>query len=396
MTGVRGDKWFLLLIVVSLTSFTVYATDSVAESSQPQEAFLQSLPEYNSNLRDRRSRGTSRSNHTKQTSTTIKGSNALPNIQLCFRCLTAHPSVLQQLNAIVQLKGLNFPPPRTQGQATIPLKRLEASQVFTLKLTVGNTSGEFLFDTGASTTMLSTFIVQQLGLIGEKISSEQLTSAVAGKDCPEMSANVHQLPSIAVDGVRVEQLSGLEFTNTLIPDGLSGVLGMDFLRHFDLKLNPKSQQLQLLAPSQLNVTSTQNAIPLDSRLGVMLAKLEINRQGPFTFMLDTGADTTFISPQLANTLELNQANRQPIQVIGFCGLEMAERSTLEQIKMGEFQQNNLEAVILSSPSVLDLLEVDGILGQNYLNAYQQHWQFNLSEDSDILNGSLILSPIQKK
>ncbi len=322
-----------------------------------------------------------------------RGSDLLPDPFSCFSRLMAHSSVVQQLNAIVQLKDLNFPPPRTQGQATIPLKLLEGSQVFTVELTLGNASGEFLVDTGASTTMISTPLVEQLGLEGESIPSEQLTSAVAGDDCPDMSAMVYQLPTITVDQVRVEDLRGLEFKNTQIPDELAGILGMDVLRQFDLILNPQTQQLQLLPPSELPTTEVQQAIPLESRLGVMLAELEINGQGPFIFMLDTGADTIFISPSLANTLQLDQAARQPIQVIGFCGIEMAEYSRVQQVKLQHYQQNNLEVVILSSPSVLDLLEVDGILGQNFLNEYKQHWRFSSLDDSSNFNGSLILSPV---
>jgi predicted aspartyl protease len=370
---------FLLPIVVSIATLPVSSklNASVFDSEQSKQStqFLVSLPEIIYPL----PLGISR-----------------------FSYLTTDDSVLQQLNAIVQLKGLNFPPPRTQGQATIPLKQqLEGSQVFTVELTLGNQSGEFLLDTGASTTMLSTPMVERLGLEGKKVTNEQLTSAVAGDDCPEMSATVHQLPTLTMDGVRVEELRGLEFTNTLIPGELSGVLGMDFLRHFDLNLNPKTQQLKLLTPSQLNSAETQQAIPLKSRLGVMLAEIEINGKGPFTFMLDTGADTIFISPSLGLTLQLDQASRQDIQVIGFCGLEMAERSTLKQVKMGDAEQTNLEAVILSSPSVLDLLEVDGILGQNFLNHYEQYWRFSLTdesrnENSNNFEGSLILTPIEQK
>ncbi|EAW34639.1 hypothetical protein L8106_21989 [Lyngbya sp. PCC 8106] len=371
-TDVRQNlQRFLLPIVVSIATLPVTANlnASVFDSEQSKQStqFLVSLPEI---------------------------IYPLPLGRYHFSYHTTDDSVLQPLNAIVQLKGLNFPPPQTQGEATIPLKRLEGSQVFTVELTLGNQSGEFLLDTGASTTMLSTPMVERLGLEGgKKVANEQLTSAVAGDDCPEMSATVHQLPTVTIDRVRVEELRGLEFTNTLIPGELSGVLGMDFLRHFDLNLNPKTQQLKLLTPSQLNSAETQQAIPLKSRLGVMLAEIEINGQGPFTFMLDTGADTIFISPSLSLTLQLDQASRQDIQVIGFCGLEMAERSTLKQVKMGDTEQTNLEAVILSSPSVLDLLEVDGILGQNFLNHYEQYWRFNLTEDSNIFDGSLILLPI---
>ncbi|MEB3277805.1 MAG: retropepsin-like aspartic protease [Lyngbya sp.] len=390
-------RWFLLPIVVSIATLPVNADNNtpIHLSEQHKRFSIGHSERREESNRLNLSLGVRK---IPSDSFKVRGSNLLPQKESCFSRLTAHSTVVQQLNAIVQLKGLNFPIPRIEGQATIPLKRLEGSQVFTVKLTLGNISGDFLLDTGASTTMLSTPMVEQLGLVGEKIESEQLTSAVAGDDCPEMSANVHQLPTITVDGVRVEQLRGLEFTNTLIPDELSGVLGMDFLRHFDLKLNPKTQQLQLLSPSQLNPAETQQAIPLKSRLGVMLAEIEINGQGPFTFMLDTGADTTFISPSLSLSLQLNEASRQEIQVIGFCGIEIAERSTLKQVQVGDFQQNNLEAVILSSPSVLDLLEVDGILGQNFLNHYEQYWRFNLTAESKSGNtnnfeGSLILLPI---
>ncbi|MEA5539653.1 retropepsin-like aspartic protease [Limnoraphis robusta Tam1] len=391
----RNLQRFLLPMVVSIIILPIKGQSQppICNSQQLEDALTglpiplgSNFPLIAGEFGDRRT-----SNHQNYQ---IRGSDLLPENFSCFSRLTAHSSVLQQLNAIVQLKGLNFPPPRTQGQASIPLQHLEGSQVFTLQLTLKDKSGDFLLDTGASTTMISTPMVQQLQLVGEKIANEQLTSAVAGDDCPEMSATVHQLPTITVDGVRVEELRGLEFKNTLIPDELAGVLGMDFLRHFDLNLNPKTQQLKLLPPSQLHSPQIQQAIPLQSRLGVMLAEIEINGQGQFTFMLDTGADTIFISPSLANTLQLDQASRQEIQVIGFCGLEIAERSTLEQVKIQHHQQNNLEAVILSSPSVLDLLEVDGILGQSFLNHYEQYWRFSSTDESNNFNGSLMLSPVE--
>lgn len=299
------------------------------------------------------------------------------------------------LNAIVKLQGLNLPPPRTVGQATIPLQLLEGSQVFTFQLKIGDESGSFLLDTGASTTMIGTPLAQQLGLKGEPISNDGLAYAVAGDDCPDMDAKLHNLPPLVINQVRVEELRGLEFSSTLIPEDLLGVVGMDFLRNFDIKLNPKTRQLQLLNPSRLPPEDLAQAIPLQSRLGVMLAQVKINGKGPFTFMLDTGADTIFISEQLASKLAINPVSRRDIQVQGFCGLEDAEQARLEHISLLNHQQQNLEAVILSSP-VLDLLQVDGILGQSFLNQYQQYWRFNSSGRSEDFRGSLLLVPLVKK
>ncbi|WRH66971.1 MAG: retropepsin-like aspartic protease [Planktothrix sp. GU0601_MAG3] len=293
------------------------------------------------------------------------------------------------LNAIVRLEGLNLPHPKTIGQATIPLQRLEGSQVFTLQLAIGGKSGSFLLDTGASTTMIATTVVQELGLTGEPIPNQGLAYAVAGDDCPNMNAILHSLPPLVINQVRVEELRGLEFSTTVIPEELSGVVGMDFLRNFDLKLNPKNRQLQLLNPSVLPAESVPEAIPLKSRLGVMLTSVKINDQGPFTFLLDTGADTIFISKQLANQIKIDHSHRQPIQVQGFCGLEDAEVSRLEKVTIQDYNQNNLEAVILSSP-VLDLLQIDGIIGQSFLNQYQQYWRFNSPNKSQDFEGSLLL------
>ncbi|VXD18337.1 retropepsin-like aspartic protease [Planktothrix paucivesiculata] len=297
------------------------------------------------------------------------------------------------LDAIVRLEGLNLPHPKTIGEATIPLQKLEGSQVFTLELSIGEQSGRFLLDTGASTTMIATPIVQDLGLKGEPIPNQGLDYAVAGDDCPNMNGILHHLPPLVINQVRVEELRGLEFSTTVIPEELSGVLGMDFLRNFDLKLNPQTSQLQLLNPSALPTESVAKAIPLESRLGVMLTSVKINGQGPFTFLLDTGADTIFISKQLANQLQLDHANRQPIKVQGFCGLEDAEVSPLETVTIQDYEQNNLEAVILSSP-VLDLLQIDGIIGQSFLNQYQQYWRFNPPTQSQEFQGSLLLVPLE--
>jgi predicted aspartyl protease len=108
-------------------------------------------------------------------------------------------------------------------------------------------------------------------------------------------------------------------------------------------------------------------------------------------MLDTGADSVFISPRLAQQLNLDPSLRQNIEVLGFCGLEKAEKLILSQVEMQNHQQNNLEGIILTSP-VLKLLNVDGILGQAFLAQYQQHWRFTPTTiNGQKVDGSLVLT-----
>ncbi len=303
--------------------------------------------------------------------------------------LIAQPS---QPHAIVQLKGLDVPRPRVKGTATMPLKVLDQTQVFTTVGFLGKLPGRFLIDTGASTTLLSAETVQDLKLQGKPVPSDRLTSAVAGNECPTMSASLYQLPPLKLQSVEVQGASALQFQKTMIPDGLSGVMGIDILGQFDLHLNPKALTLKLSPPSSLPQGSTAIAIPLQRKLGVFLAKLNINGQGPFTMLLDTGADSTFISQGLAQKLQLDPKTRQPMKILGFCGLEPAERSRLATVKLQQHEQKDLEAIILSSP-ILKLLGVDGILGQNFLYKYQQYWRFTPFSKGDLKSdGSLLLTP----
>ncbi|HEY9827760.1 MAG TPA: retropepsin-like aspartic protease [Stenomitos sp.] len=311
---------------------------------------------------------------------------------LCWPTRAEVRHSLPHAGAIVQLQGLDVPQPRVKGAATLSLQRLEQTQVFTTVGMLSYLPSRFLIDTGASTSMLSQETVETLKLAGTTIPSDRLSSAVAGNECASMNATLHALPTLKMDAVEIRGASALRFEKTAIPEGLSGVMGMDILNHFDLQFNPAAQTLQLSAPTALPASMVASAIPLRQKLGVFLATVTINSQGPFTMLLDTGADGTFISQPLASRLNLDARARHPIQILGFCGLEPAERTQISSLKLQQQEQRNLEVVILSSP-ILKLLGVDGILGQNFLSKYYQYWRFTPYSSGGISqDGSLLLWP----
>ena len=293
-------------------------------------------------------------------------------------------------HAIVRLKNMELPRPTVSGQATLPLHLLPDGKVWTIDLKIGQQSGRFLIDTGAATSMVAPALARQLGLIGTAVPGDRVQYAVAGNGCANLKAILHHLPAIAAQSLRVENLMALELSSAIIPGDLSGVLGMDFLTNFDILFNPSNQQLQLLPPSSLSPPSSSQAVPLKGKLGVMLAELEINGKGPFTFLLDTGAESTFISKQVAQKLAFTPPQMPEISVEGFCGLESAKVAVLDSAKLQNYQLTNLEAIVLDS-SVLKVLNVDGILGQNFLNAFEQHWRFEQPASGKFpQRGSLVL------
>lgn len=304
--------------------------------------------------------------------------------------------------AIVQLQGLPLTRPKIQGTTLVPLKANAPLRLLMIEGQVQNQSETFLVDTGASTTLLSKALVKRLQLQGKAISGDRLSSAVAGTDCPTMDANLHQIPPFNIGAVQVNGLQGLEFIETQMPYDLSGILGMNLLSVFDLKIYPKTGQLSLTHPSSSPPQDLvpgkslwrSPVIPLESRLGVMLAQLKVNEHGPFTFLIDTGAASTFISPKVAQMAQITALPRQDVKVQGFCGLESAYRVMTPTIRLGIYQVQQVDTIVLDS-SVINTLKVDGILGQNVLNRFNQHWRFPDSKRPDFQSeGSLYLSPVQ--
>ena len=299
------------------------------------------------------------------------------------------PDANQRMEALLEISGASLPKIMSQGKATVKLQQLTNSQVFTLPVTVAGEAKNFLLDTGASNSILDSKIAQNLGLASTPIPNDLLSYFVVGDDCSNINANIHTLPTIKVDAATVKGLQGMGLPKTAIPGNLSGVLGLDFLQGFDLIINPQTSQLLLRSPS----TSVNNAIPLIGRMGVMLAEVKINGRGPFIFLLDTGADLMVLSQNLAEKLEIDLANAEKVDILGFCGTEIAQKTKLKSVSLKQHEVFQLDGVIINN-QILDLLGIDGIVGQNFLSRYRQHWRFEKPNKLGFPEaGSLVLTPL---
>lgn len=299
------------------------------------------------------------------------------------------PDANQRMAALLEITGATLPKIIRQGEATVKLQQLANSQVFTIPVTVAGKTRDFLLDTGASNSIIDSKIAQDLGLSGTPIPNDLLSYFVVGNDCSNVNANIHSLPTIKVDAATVEGIQGMGLSNTAIPGNLSGVLGLDFLQGFDVIIHPQTRQLKLLPAS----TPVAGAIPLVGRMGVMLSLVKINGQGPFMFLLDTGADLMVLSQRLAKQLEIDIVDAEKVDVLGFCGTEVAQKTMLNSVSLLEHEVSQLEGVIINS-KILDLLGVDGIVGQNFLSRYRQHWRFDKPNNLGFPEaGSLLLTPL---
>lgn len=98
------------------------------------------------------------------------------------------------------------------------------------------------------------------------------------------------------------------------------------------------------------------------RIGRIIAPVYINGQGPFLFMLDTGANRTVLSDEAVQRLGLAVAD-DAIAVQSVNGRGLAPTVTIERLNAGELRFDNVELPVLAGP-VFD--RVDGILGMDGL------------------------------
>jgi len=97
----------------------------------------------------------------------------------------------------------------------------------------------------------------------------------------------------------------------------------------------------------------------------------VNGQGPFDFLLDTGANVTIITPELAQRVAIRPTAR--VSLITIAGSQVVPYSHLPSLSLGPRTAENLEVIHSSLPEMRSLCSsISGVLGQNFLS------QFNYS------------------
>jgi predicted aspartyl protease len=112
---------------------------------------------------------------------------------------------------------------------------------------------------------------------------------------------------------------------------------------------------------------------LGGRLPVV--PVRIDDQGPFDFLIDTGTNSTLVTPELAARLRLRPADRVTlITVAGECDVP---RARLRRVEVGGNISTDVEALVSGLQQLRRLdPRVSGVLGQNFLE------QFNYTLDYD--------------
>ena len=135
------------------------------------------------------------------------------------------------------------------------------------------------------------------------------------------------------------------------------------------------------SPSEAEIVKMQQ-----ERFERMTVPVTIKGEGPFRFMIDTGAEATVLSLHLADRLELTE--RRPATLIG-----MASRRAIQTTEIPEFGIGRRTLTILTAPLVESgniggadgILGLDGLQGQRVLLDFVK--QRMLVADAEELGGN---------
>jgi hypothetical protein len=114
-----------------------------------------------------------------------------------------------------------------------------------------------------------------------------------------------------------------------------------------------------------NVTSLPLRLVQRSQL---VMRVDINRQGPFDFLVDTGAQVTTVDPALAAELNLQTKGTAGVTGVGVSG--RAPLTQLDLVEAGSHEVEHVLAVIQNLGQIqMEDHRVRGVLGGNFLEHF---------------------------
>lgn len=197
-----------------------------------------------------------------------------------------------------------------------------------------NGAGPFYFflDTGAPTTVVSARFAKSHGI-------EPLSAASGLGATGAVAAHLTTLQRIDVGGAHRESvpsaiIENFEEIHRSVPD-VVGALGLDFLKNYVVTIDYATKTVTL----EDGRDATHDGLPLE--IGdCVYANVTINGQGPYVFVIDTGASNNVFDPQIAAELSLPLLATKEIRGAGGAGVGTASTSEFSSLAAGPYEQRD--------------------------------------------------------
>ena len=237
-----------------------------------------------------------------------------------------------------------------------------------MKATVNGKAGVFLLDTGASWLTISRKLAEKIG--ARKLSEQVLEGTGEGRAAKAYLAWVDRVA-----------IGDLEFHDCVVHvstgptmDGADGLVGLSILNHNLVTLDVPHRRLTLDAlPARGDDSSRPLVRPFlpDSSLAtqiftfghIVLLNTQVNQKTVVLFVLDTGANNSFLSRQLAEQLgKVRHSNMQVAGMSGSAGTPATATDTVLQFSNMPQPPQDFVTTDLHSISRNLGTEVSGLIG----------------------------------
>ena len=232
---------------------------------------------------------------------------------------------------------------------------------------------EFILDTGAGTSLLSSDLAKKLKI---KIISTKEGQSAGGK----ISVSLAKVDSLAVGQAKLDDVDvgivDLTHIGNTIGTKIDGDIGYNFLKHFRITIDYHDCEIRLDEPRRIQRLGRSSKAEVPMRLAslakpLLLVDVHANGHGPFQFAIDTGTSTTAIAPELAQQLGLKSSPVGPLTTGG--AQVNVTAGTLESFKIGRAGVDDLVVVVADFFATLSQAvgaKLDGIVGYNFLRNFR--------------------------
>jgi predicted aspartyl protease len=232
---------------------------------------------------------------------------------------------------------------------------------------------DFILDTGAGTSLLSTELAKKLDV---KITGSKEGQSAGGK----VSVSLARVDSLAVGETRLPDIDvgvvDLSHVGKTIGAQIDGDLGYNFIKHFRITIDYRKLEIRFEDPKRVEQFGNVPLTEIPMRLAnpakpLILVDVYANGRGPFQFAVDTGTSTSAITPELARELGVTSS---PIGAATTGGAHVAVTAgTLASFQVGGARIENSSVVVADFFAMLSEVvgtKLDGIVGYNFLRNYK--------------------------
>lgn len=192
--------------------------------------------------------------------------------------------------------------PRAHAQPEVPF-RLVNGNLIVVTLTAGQAGPVgFILDTGADTTIVDTSIATRLSLI--PLRPVQQTTLTGIRMVPRASLATLSAGSVAISNlpVMVEDLASVH----RIDSHIQGIVGQDFLSHFNYLLDYRRHLVRIEAASEIRDTLEGGRVQIDAGANRMIVASEGQslRSATLHLLLDSGASSLVLVRRGSQALDV--------------------------------------------------------------------------------------------